>query len=58
MYAITGVSSRIVIMSVWNLIVLPNYYGMPFGAVVGMLPLLGIFNGIQGTLTAFLGYLL
>ena len=55
---IVGVSSRIFIMSLWNLIVLPNYYGLTFSVTVGMLPLLGIFNGIQGSMTVFLGYLL
>jgi len=55
---IVGVSSRIIFMSFWNLIVLPNYYGLTFSATVGMLPLLGVFNGIQGIMTAFLGYLL
>jgi len=54
---INGVSSRIIIMSIWNLIVLPNYYGLTLNATVSMLPLLGFFNGIQGIMTAFLGYL-
>ena len=53
-----GVMLRILSMSLWNLIVLPNYYGLTFSATVGMLPLLGVFNGLQGIITAFLGYLL
>ena len=53
-----GVLLRILSMSVWNLVVLPYAYGMPFGVVVGMLPLLGVFNGIQGTITSFIGYVL
>jgi hypothetical protein len=53
-----GVATRIAVMSLWNLIVLPRYYGLPFSAAVGMLPLLGVFNGIQGAITASLGYLL
>jgi len=53
-----GVLLRILSMSVWNLVVLPYAYGMPLGAVVGMLPLLGVFNGIQGTITTFIGYML
>lgn len=53
-----GVLLRILSMSLWNLIVLPIYYGLTFNATVGMLPLLGVFNGIQGIITAFLGYLL
>ena len=53
-----GVATRIAVMSLWNLIVLPRYYGLPFSAAVGMLPLLGVFNGVQGAITASLGYLL
>jgi riboflavin transporter FmnP len=53
-----GVATRIAVMSLWNLIILPFYYGLPFSSAVGMLPLLGVFNGIQGTITASLGYLL
>ena len=55
---VLGVLLRILSMSVWNLVVLPYAYGMPFGVVVGMLPLLGVFNGIQGTITTFIGYVL
>jgi len=53
-----GVLLRILSMSVWNLVVLPHAYGMPLGAAVGMLPLLAVFNGIQGTITTFIGYML
>lgn len=53
-----GVLLRILSMSIWNLIVLPNYYGLTFSTTAGMLPLLGVFNGLQGIMTAFLGYLL
>jgi riboflavin transporter FmnP len=55
---IHGVLLRILSMSVWNLIVLPYAYGLPLNAVVGMLPLLGVFNGIQGTITASIGHML
>ena len=55
---ITGILSRIAVMSLWNLVVLPYYYGLPLSAAVGMLPLLGVFNGLQGALTVILGYLL
>lgn len=53
-----GVATRIAVMSLWNLIVLPYYYGLPLSVAVGMLPLLGVFNGIQGIVSASLGYLL
>jgi len=53
-----GVLLRILSMSVWNLVILPYAYGMPFDVAVGMLPLLAVFNGIQGTITTFIGYML
>jgi riboflavin transporter FmnP len=55
---VTGVLVRILVMSLWNLAVLPNYYGVPFSAAVAMLPLLAVFNGMQGTLTVVVGYAL
>jgi len=55
---VAGVVLRIIVMSVWNLIVLPRYNGIPFNVVVSMLPLLALFNGIQGALTVVLGTLL
>lgn len=55
---VTGVLARIIVMSLWNLVVLPYYYGMPFDAVVGMLPMLAVFNGMQGTITVVVGYTL
>jgi len=56
--AIPGVALRIATMSVTNLIVLPAYYGMPYNVTVGLLPMIGVFNAIQGTLSVSLGYLL
>jgi riboflavin transporter FmnP len=53
-----GVATRILVMSVWNLLVLPNFYGVPFNATVGMLPLLALFNAMQGAMTVVLGYTL
>jgi riboflavin transporter FmnP len=55
---VAGVLFRVVIMSCWNLVVLPYYYGLPLQAAVGMLPLLAVFNGMQGAMTVILGYLL
>jgi riboflavin transporter FmnP len=55
---VMGVIVRILVMSLWNLIVLPNYYGIPYDATIGMLPLLAVFNGMQGTLTVVVGYAL
>ncbi|MFH0850143.1 MAG: hypothetical protein V1924_04285 [Candidatus Bathyarchaeota archaeon] len=50
--------ARIIAMSIFNLIVLPRYYGVPFSVALGMLPLLGVFNGMQGALTVGLGQVL
>jgi len=55
---VLGIITRILSMSVWNIVVLPFYYGYPFSVVVGMLPLLGVFNGMQGIITTFIGYML
>ena len=53
-----GVATRILVMSAWNLLVLPNFYGVPFNATIGMLPLLALFNAMQGAMTVVLGYTL
>ena len=55
---VAGVAVRILVMSGWNLVVLPRFYGVPFNVVVGMLGLLAVFNGIQGGMTITLGFLL
>ena len=47
--------ARIIVMIFFNLVVLPGYYGLPLGAVLGMLPLVGVFNGLQGALTVGMG---
>jgi hypothetical protein len=53
-----GLILRITAMSVMNIIVLPIYYGLSFIVAVQMLPMLGIFNAIQGAVTIVLGILL
>ncbi len=53
-----GVASRVLIMSVVNIIVLPNVYHVPHEATVGLLPVIGAFNVIQGSLTTGLGFFL
>ena len=45
-------------MSVSNLIILPSYYGMPYSVAVGLLPVIGAFNAIQGGMTVLVGYAL
>lgn len=54
--AVLGLISRIVSMSLCNLVILPTYYGLPFQTAVNLLPLLGIFNAIQGVITTGLGF--
>ncbi len=55
---VIGVVTRIIVMSIWNLLVLPNFYGIPFNTTIGMLPLLALFNAMQGVMTVVLGYTL
>jgi riboflavin transporter FmnP len=55
---VVGVISRVVIMSVVNLYVLPNVWRVPLDVTIGLLPLIGIFNVLQGILTIILGYYL
>ena len=54
----TGLVSRIFVMSLVNLYVLPNVFRVPISATVGLLPLIGIFNAVQGAITIGLGYFL
>ena len=53
-----GLISRVVVMSLWNIVVLPNYQGIPYDYVVSLLPMLGVFNAMQGAISALLGYTL
>jgi riboflavin transporter FmnP len=53
-----GLVSRILVMTVVNFYVLPNVYNMPMKATIGLLPLIGIFNALQGAITIGLGYFL
>jgi riboflavin transporter FmnP len=55
---VIGLVFRIVVMSGWNLVILPAYYGVPYNAAVGMLYLLGVFNSMQGAISTLLGYAL
>lgn len=55
---IVGVALRVAAMSVTNLVVLPVYYGIPYSVAVNMLPMLGVFNAIQGVMTVLVGFLI
>jgi riboflavin transporter FmnP len=53
-----GLILRVAVMSGWNLVILPAYYGVPYSVAVGMLYLLGVFNSMQGGISTLLGYAL
>jgi hypothetical protein len=44
---VSAITSRIVVMTVTNYLLLPVFYGMPVSFVVGILPALAIMNGTQ-----------
>jgi riboflavin transporter FmnP len=56
--SLTGIVFRILIMSAVNLYVLPSVYRVPHSVVVGLLPLIALFNAIQGGITIGFGYFL
>jgi len=51
-----GLLFRIVTMSLLNLWVMPNVWYIPYEATVGMLPMIGVFNGMQGGISLLFGY--
>jgi len=53
-----GLLSRILVMTVVNLYVLPNVYHVPMEATIGLLPLIGFFNAVQGAITIGFGHFL
>jgi len=53
-----GCLSRMLVMVLANLVVLPLYYERPFFAAVVMIPYIAAFNLVQGVLTVFGGYLI
>ncbi len=53
-----GLVSRILVMTVVNLYALPTLYNVPMEATIGLLPLIGVFNAVQGGITIGLGYFL
>ena len=54
----TGLISRILVMTLVSLYVLPSVYRVPMEATIGLLPLIGAFNVVQGAITIGLGYFL
>ncbi len=53
-----GVVSRVIVMTAVNIYVLPNIYRVPMEVTMGLLPLIGVFNVLQGLLTIGLGHYL
>jgi len=45
-------------MTAVNLYVLPNFWHVPWDATIGLLPLIAVFNIIQGLVTIGLGHFL
>ena len=53
-----GVTFRIIVMTAVNLIIFPNVYGMPWPVVINLMPIVGVFNAIQGAITVLISYLI
>lgn len=53
-----GIMLRVAVTSVANLVVLPVVYGWKFLASISFLPWLGLFNGIQGSISILGGYVI
>jgi hypothetical protein len=53
-----GVFTRVIVMSAANLIVMPNFWGVPLEVAYGLLPLLAGFNVVQGLISLGFGYFL
>jgi hypothetical protein len=49
MSVVLGVMARCFVMFFANLIILPIYYRIPFTVVVGISPLIVVFNIVQGS---------
>jgi riboflavin transporter FmnP len=50
-----GILCRVVVMSVANIIVLPNFWGVPIEVAYGLMPLIAGFNVAQGLISLGLG---
>jgi len=50
-----GLLCRVVVMSVANIVVLPNFWGVPLEVAYGLMPLIAGFNVAQGLISLGLG---
>ena len=55
---VLGVLARVLAMSAANLVVMPNFWGVPLEVAYGLLPLLAGFNVVQGLISLGFGYFL
>jgi len=53
---VIGIIFRCISMSIANLIAIPTYYGMSLAATLSILPLIVVFNAMQGCLSILVGY--
>ena len=52
---IISIILRVLFMTVANMWVMPNVYMIPWEATLSMLPMIGVFNALQGLITTGLG---
>jgi riboflavin transporter FmnP len=55
---VIGILARVIAMSAANLVVMPNFWGVPLEVAYGLLPLLAAFNVVQGLISLGFGYFL
>ncbi len=51
-----AVVCRVAVMTGYNYYFLPFFYGIPIAVVVGLLPVIAVFNGIQGLINVIPAY--
>ncbi len=52
----SGLSVRVIVMDIANYILLPVLYGIHINATISLIPLISIFNAIQGGINILMGY--
>jgi len=55
---IIAIILRVLFMTVANMYVMPNVYMIPWEATLSMLPMIGVFNALQGLITTGLGVII
>ena len=55
---VVAIILRILFMTVANMYVMPNVYMIPWEATLSMLPMIGVFNALQGLITTGLGVII